>query len=257
MLSWTVGANQRIGSYPITIQVSDNGSPQRSASETFNINVVDPGPAPMITTAKVTTKKGFSITLTFNEPVNPATAANLNNYILTAPAKKPKSKKKPTPPPTRIKLSVSYNQATNQVILKGPKTVKTSPALTLTVVGTGPSGIAKMDGLQLAGSGGQPGTDYVASVTTKNVRPTAAVLGKTIVVRINERSAESAAAAEKRRESMIRWNGSGRYSRFGRAAQSWTSIQTVRGIPRRGDRCRKADRAVERDATRSPTTGRS
>ena len=198
MLSWTVGANQQIGTYPITIQVSDNGSPQRSASETFNITVVDPGPAPMITQAKVTTKKGFSITLTFNEPVNPATAANPNNYILTAPAKKPKSKKKPTPPPTRIKLSVSYNQATNQVILKGPKTVKTSPALTLTVVGTGPSGIAKMDGLQLAGRGGQPGTDYVASVTTKAVRPMVAVLGKTIVVRINARSAESAPAAEKR-----------------------------------------------------------
>ena len=198
VLSWTVGANQQIGTYPITIQVSDNGSPQRTASETFNITVVDPGPAPMITQAKVTTKKGFSITLTFNEPVNPATAANPNNYILTAPAKKPKSKKKPTPPPTRIKLSVSYNQATNQVILKGPKTVKTSPALTLTVVGTGPSGIAKMDGWQLAGSGGQPGTDYVASVTTKAVRPMAAVLGKTIVVRINARSAESAPAAEKR-----------------------------------------------------------
>ncbi len=198
VLSWTVGANQQIGTYPITIQVSDNGSPQRSASETFNITVVDPGPAPMITQAKVTTKKGFAITLTFNEPVNPATAANPNNYILTAPAKKPKSKKKPTPPPTRIKLSVSYNQATNQVILKGPKTVKTSPALTLTVVGTGPSGIAKMDGWQLAGRGGQPGTNYVASVTTKAVRPIAAVLGNTIVVRIKTRSADSAPVTEKR-----------------------------------------------------------
>ena len=61
--------------------------------------------------------------------------------------------------------------------------MKTSPALTLTVVGTGPSGIAKLDGLQLAGSGGQPGTNYVASVTAKAVKPIAAVVGNTIVIR--------------------------------------------------------------------------
>ena len=112
--------------------------------------------------------------------MNPATANNSSNYILTEPAKKPKSKKKPAPPPIRIALSASYNQATNQVTLKGPKKVKTSPALTLTVIGTGPNGIAKLDGLLLAGSGGHAGTNYVASVTGKAVSETSVVVGNTI-----------------------------------------------------------------------------
>lgn len=182
-LTWSLGANQQIGTYAITVHVSDNGSPPLSVSETFNVSVFDPGPAPTISAATISTKKSFTITLTFSEPVNPATAANPNDYILTEPAKKPKSKMKPAPPPTRIKLSVSYNQATNQVILKGPKTVKTSPALTLTVVGTGPNGIAKTDGLKLAGNGRQPGTNYVASVTKKAVRPLLVLTSQSIVDR--------------------------------------------------------------------------
>ncbi len=143
----------------------------------------------MISVAKVSTKKGFTITLTFSEPVNPSTAANPSNYILTAPGKKPKGKHKPTPPPTRIGLSVSYSQSANQVVLKAAKKPKTSPALTLTVIGTGTTGIAKLDGLQLAGSGGQPGTNYVASVTGKAVTRTSAVTSNTIVVRTAARSA--------------------------------------------------------------------
>ena len=188
IMTWAVGANQQIGTYAVTVLVSDNGSPRRTASETINLNVVDPRPV-TVSSAQVTTKKGFAITLKLSGPVNPATAVNSSNYILTEPAKKPKSKKKPTPPPTRIKLSATYNQATNQVILKGPKTVKTSPALTLTVVGTGQSGIAKLDGLHLAGSGGLPGTNYVATVTTKAIRPTAAVAATMTAVRTGAQSA--------------------------------------------------------------------
>jgi hypothetical protein len=175
VLTWHVGPDQHIGTYGIMVQVSDNSSPPLSASELVSVSVVDPGPPPMITGAAVVAKKGFSITLTFNEAVDPATATNANNYVLTEPAKKPRSKKKPAPPPTRINLSVNYNQATDQVVLTGPKKVKTKPALTLTVIGTAPNGIAKTDGLQLAGSGGQPGTNYVASVTSKSVAPLAVI----------------------------------------------------------------------------------
>ena len=52
--------------------------------------------------ATASTKKGLTITLTFSGAVNPATAANAANYTLTAPAKKPKGKHKPTPPPTPV-----------------------------------------------------------------------------------------------------------------------------------------------------------
>jgi ELWxxDGT repeat protein len=181
-LTWAVGANETIGSYPITVQVADSATPQHVVSSAFSVTVVDPNP-PVITKATVTTKKGFSITLTFNVPLNPATANNSNNFVLTEPAKKPKGKKKPAPPPTRIALSASYNAATNTVTLKGPKSVKTSPALTLTVL----SAIAKLDGEQLAGNG-SPGTDYVASVTSKSVSRTSAVTENRISVRINPRA---------------------------------------------------------------------
>jgi hypothetical protein len=187
ILTWAVGANERIGTYAVTVVASDNGSPPRTASQTIDVNVIDPNPV-TISSATVTTKKGFSITLTLSGPVNPATATNPNNYILTEPAKKPGSKKKPTPPPIRITLSPTYNPATNQVILKGPRTVKTSPALTFTVVGTG---IAKLDGLDLAGNGGLPGTNYAASVTKKSVNPAAAVTGNVIAVQRVTRSTES------------------------------------------------------------------
>jgi hypothetical protein len=72
ILTWALGANQQIGSYALTVLVSDNGSPQRTASETININVVDPSPL-TISSAQVTTKNGFAITLTLSGPVNPAT----------------------------------------------------------------------------------------------------------------------------------------------------------------------------------------
>ena len=179
VVSWPTGANQRIGTYPITVQVTDNASTPHTASETFSVYVLDTSPV-TISSATVSTKKGFTITLTFSGPVNPSTVANIANYSLTEPGKKPKSKKKPTPPAIHIPLSASYNAATNQVTLVGPKKQKTSPALTLMVLGTG---ITKLDGLTLAGSGGQPGTSYVATVTGKSVSPTAAVERNTIVVR--------------------------------------------------------------------------
>ncbi len=180
LLTWTIGANQTIGTYPIAVQVSDNESPPRTTSETFNVNVVDPGPPPSIASATASTKKGLTITLTFSGAVNPVTAANAANYTLTAPAKKPKGKHKPTPPPTPVGFSLNYSAATNQVTIKAAKKPKAGTVLTLTVIGTGPTGIAKLDGLQLAGSGGQPGTNYVATIRGKAVSPTAAVTGNPI-----------------------------------------------------------------------------
>src|SRR5262249_54282607 len=80
-------------------------------------------------------------------------------------------------------LSVSYNQAANQVTLKAAGKVKLSPALQLTVIGAGSGGIAKITGLGLAGSGGQPGTNYMASVTGKKVTHTNAIAQGALRVR--------------------------------------------------------------------------
>jgi hypothetical protein len=54
--------------------------------------------------------------------------------------------------------------------------------LTLTVIGTGPAGIAKLTGLQLAG-GGQPGTNYIATIKGKRITPTLARSATMIIVR--------------------------------------------------------------------------
>jgi len=182
VLTWVVGANQHIGAYPVTVLVSDNGTPHRTVSGTFDVGVVDPGPAPTVPSAMVQTKKGFiTITIKFSEPVNPATAANPNNYVLTEPAAKPKPTKQRTPPPTTVGLAVSYNQSADTVTLTALQKVKTTPPLTLTVVGTSPNGIAKPDGLLLAGTGGESGTNYVALVTNTSVSPITAVANSSIV----------------------------------------------------------------------------
>ena len=183
LLSWSVPATQRIGNYAVTVIASDSSSPPKTASETLTIAVVDPGPPPTVSTPVVSTKKGLTITFSFSQPVDPATAANGNNFILTTPSKKRASKKKPAPPPTVIHMTVSYNQATNQVTLKAKKP-KAGTVLTLTVVGTGTNGIAKLTGLQLAGNGSQSGTNYVATIRGKRLTPTAAVTANTIVVRL-------------------------------------------------------------------------
>ena len=43
-------------------------------------------------------------------------------------------------------------------------------SLKLTVIGTGPDGIAKVTGLLLAGIRKRPGTNYVAIITGKSVK---------------------------------------------------------------------------------------
>jgi ELWxxDGT repeat protein len=172
VLTWNVPATQRIGIYPVTVIVSDNSSPPKTAYETIDLSVVDPSPPPTISTPTVSTKKGFSITFSFSVPVDPATASNPANYILTEAPRQHQGQKK-TPAPRVIKLIVSYDAATNQVTLKAAKKPKAGMVLTLTVVGAG--GIAKLDGLQLAGAG-TSGTNYVVTITGKRISHTAAVV---------------------------------------------------------------------------------
>ncbi len=160
VLTWNVPAEQRIGTYSVTIIVSDNNSPPLTGSESINLIVADPGPPPTISAPVVSTKKGYSITLSFSEPVDPATASNPSNYILTETARKHRGKKK-TPAPKVIRLIVSYDAATNQVTLKAAKKPKAGTVLTLTVVGAG--GIAKIDGLQLAGAAHRARTTWPRS----------------------------------------------------------------------------------------------
>ena len=180
-------ADQTIGTYPVTVVATDSGTPAQSTSATFNLDVIDPGPAPTISKATVSTKKGFAITLTFSQPLDQATALDASNYVLAIPAKVVgKHHKGPAPQPTPIRLGISYNATTNQVTLKAIGKVNLTKPLQFTVVGAAPGGVAKVTGLLLAGSGGQAGTNYVATVTAKKVKPAAS---STMVVRADARSA--------------------------------------------------------------------
>jgi ELWxxDGT repeat protein len=181
-LTWTIPANQTIGSYPVTLIVTAAGSPGSSstATETFALNVVDPGPAPVVSRATVTTKHGLTIMLTYSQPMAPASVLNPGNYLLEIPTKvRVKHKKGPSVRMTPVRLKVSYNPATDQVILKAIGRVSLAKPLELTVVGASAGGVSKVTGLPLAGSG-QPGTDYLATVTSKRVNPALAVAGNTI-----------------------------------------------------------------------------
>ncbi len=176
VLTWVVPAGQRIGSYPVTLIVTTTSTTPQTTSETINLTVVDASPPPMVSTPVVSSRKGFSIVVRFSVPVDPATASDLANYILTEPGKKRKGRKGAAPPPKVIPIQVRFNQATDKVTLKALEKPKPGAVLTLTIVGSGTGGIAKLDGLQLAGAG-QSGTNYVASIRGKKVSPVAAVAG--------------------------------------------------------------------------------
>jgi hypothetical protein len=173
VFTWTPAATQHLGAYSFGITVTDNGSPPLSQTATLTVDLVDNSPA-TIAKAEISDKHGLSISLKFSQPVDASPAGDPNNYILLAPAKLKKKSKK-VPPPKPIHLSVRYNPSTATVTLTAKGKVRLNPALQLTVIGTGSDGIAKADGLLLAGSGGQPGTNYVAAVTATRIKQIQAV----------------------------------------------------------------------------------
>ncbi len=176
VLSWNVPADQAIGTYPVTLVVTASGSPGESASATFDVNVVDPGPAPVVSHATVNNRHGLTITLTYSQPMNASTVANAGNYLLESITKiRGRHKRGPSVRLTPVRLKVvSYNAATDQVTLKALGRVGLAKPLELTVVGIGPGGVAKGTGQLLNGSG-QPGSDYVATINGRRVSPALAV----------------------------------------------------------------------------------
>jgi hypothetical protein len=175
LLTWDVPATQRIGTYPVTFIVTGSNTPSQIASETIDLTVVDTGPPPTITAPAVSTRNGLSITLGFTAPVDPATASDAANYILTEPGEERKSHKRAASPPKAIPLRVLFDPTTDEVTLRALKKPRPHAVLTLTIVGSGTGGIAKLDGLQLAGAGAS-GTNYLATIAGKKISHTAAVV---------------------------------------------------------------------------------
>jgi hypothetical protein len=173
VFTWTLPASQHIGSYSFGVVATDNGSPPLSGMASFVVDVVDNGPATTVARAKVSTKRGLSITLRFSQPLDSSTAGNPGDFLLV-PAGKRKA-----PPPASIPLAVSYDPATSTVTLTAQARIKRGQALRLTVIGSGPDGIAKVTGVPLAGDGRHPGINYMATIKGRSITHTNAARGGT------------------------------------------------------------------------------
>src|SRR5262249_61748965 len=118
LFTWTLPPGQHIGSYSFGVVVTDNGSPPLSQTANFVVDVVDNGPAPTVAKAKVSTRRGLTITLRFSQPLDPSTAGDPDDFIL-APARKKKG-----PSAAGIPLAASYDAASRTVTLKTQAEVK-------------------------------------------------------------------------------------------------------------------------------------
>ncbi len=138
--SWTIPATQAPGDYPVTVRVTDNGSPPLSAAQTFIIHVQPQPPriiGGQVRTIKVSKKKAQTvIVLNVSGSIDPASAQNLANYRLGLPGK---DKKFGTKDDRLTKLSSAVYNAAARTITLTPKggSLNLSQALTLQVSGLG------------------------------------------------------------------------------------------------------------------------
>jgi Putative Ig domain len=186
--TWSLPPDQHIGDYSFGVVVTDSGSPPLSQTTNFVVDVVDVGPAATVARARVGRRHGLTITLRFSQPLDTSAAGDLDDYILV-PAKQ---KTKKAPASASIPLTATYNAATGTVTLVAGAKVKRGQVLRLTVVGTGPDGLAKVTGLSLAGDRVHVGTNYVAAITGGTIKQTNAA-----------RSRVRVASSEARRRTVV------------------------------------------------------
>jgi hypothetical protein len=107
-----------------------------------------------------------SLVLTFNELLDPSSAQNLSNYRLVGPNRRP----------VPIASAV-YNAINNTVTLSPASRLNVHWNYALTVIGTTPHGVTDVFGDLLDGAGtGQPGSDFQATITRRNL-----VIGRSVL----------------------------------------------------------------------------
>ena len=138
-----------------------------SPSATVNLDINNNLPGPTINSVE---RFGFhawptTLVLHFNEALDPARAQDVANYRIVGPDGR-----------TVAIASAVYDSAAHTVTLAPRRRLDLHRIYRLTVVGTGPRGIADGAGNLLdGGRTGRPGSDYVTSVKAANL-----VLGSTI-----------------------------------------------------------------------------
>jgi hypothetical protein len=102
-----------------------------------------------------------TLVLTFDEALNPGLADDVADYQLVVARRKHRT--------TLAIRSVAYDSAMQTVTLTPARRLNRNQHYQLTIKGTGPTGVADTRGNLLDGQGnGQPGSDFVTTVTASN-----------------------------------------------------------------------------------------
>jgi hypothetical protein len=117
------------------------------------------------------------LVLTFDSPLDRASAQNVANYKIVGPNGRHIKVKKAT-----------YNATTQTVTLAPAERISIQHSYRLTVNGESPSGLTNPAGTLLDGAGdGQPGTDYRTSLTWRNLRGSAGERPPALIVKASAR----------------------------------------------------------------------
>jgi Bacterial Ig-like domain (group 3) len=156
-------SNLSAGEHTVSASYSGDAtdSPSSLATPLVQTVVASTDPAPMLTKVQRfgIHREPTVLVLTFSAALDPESATNLENYVLVGPAGK------------RIKFkSVSYDASAHAVTLRPHVRVDLHRTYRLTVSGADPDGIAGTNHALLDGAGeGQSGTDFVTTLTWRNV----------------------------------------------------------------------------------------
>ncbi len=178
----TITAESPAGTSTVDVTVSTFGETSAtSAADVFTYTA----DGPQVTSVQ---RYGYHaqptyLVINFNSPLDPTAAQNVSNYQIVGPGNH------------RIKVrSAIYNSVTHVVTVMPAQRLILRQTYTLKINGMAPSGLTNPEGMLLDGAGtGQPGTDYVTSLTESALagpasqRPIAAVIkarAKSVVVQV-------------------------------------------------------------------------
>ncbi|MHC5543257.1 putative Ig domain-containing protein, partial [Singulisphaera rosea] len=173
ILTWTPSTSVAAGTYAITVNATDNGTPVKTGSRTFFVKVaavtIPVDMAPVIQSVHTQlTFRGFTITLKFSADLDPATATNVDNYILRMPGR---DRRWGTGDDKIVPVVATYNASDRTVTLTTVGRLNLLISLftpfQLTVMGNSPGNVTGANGKLLDGNhDGQPGGNYSTTLST-------------------------------------------------------------------------------------------
>jgi hypothetical protein len=165
------------GTHSIKAAYSGDSSFAASAVASPLVQTVQALPAPGADGPRVESVKRFGIhmqptvlVISFNQPLDPASAGSLSNYKITDPAGRS----------VRIRSAVLDGE-TNTVTLRPEVRIDLHHTYHLTVIGTGPGGVRNAKGVLLDGTNtGKPDGDYRCTLNWRNVVLTPAEIKRSV-----------------------------------------------------------------------------